>query len=122
MALDLFHWFGNDLEASPSGDLLLSSGTVNGQQNLIRRLMTPAQAYIFEVTYGAGLSQFIGTPTALLVVQGLIRAQLYLEQAVAQTPTPSVTVTAIANGLNVVIQYVDAQTGAPAMLNFNVND
>lgn len=119
---DLFHWFGNDLQSSPNGDLQVVSGTVNGQQSLIRRLMTITQAYIFEVTYGAGLSSFIGTPTSLQTVEGVIRSQLYLEQAVAQTPTPVVTVSAIANGLNVVIQYVDAQTGAPAMLNFNVND
>lgn len=119
---DLFHWFGNDLQASPSGDLLVVSGTVGGQQSVIRRLLTAALSYVWEVTYGAGLSSFIGTPSSLKVVEGVIRSQLYLEQAVLQSPPPTITVTAIANGLNVVIQYSDANTGNPATLNFNVND
>ena len=76
---DLFHWFGNDLQVDPSGDLLTVEGTVKGQQSIVRRLLTAAFGYIFEITYGAGLSAFIGTPTALAAVEGVIRSQLYLE-------------------------------------------
>lgn len=119
---DLFHWFGNDLQVSPNGDLLTVSGTVGGQQAVIRRLLTATLSYPWEPTYGAGLSSFIGTPSSLKIVEGVIRSQLYLEQAVSQNPPPVITVTAITNGLNVVIQYADANTGAPAALNFNVND
>lgn len=119
---DLFHWFGYDLQAAPNGDLLVVSGTVAGQQSVVRRLLTKVLGYIFETTYGAGLSDFVGSASSLSTVEGVIRSQLYLEQAVSQNPSPVVTVSPIANGLNVVIQYNDAQTGTPSVLNFNVND
>jgi hypothetical protein len=122
MAADIFHWFGYDLQVAPNGDLAIVNGTVAGQQSIVRRLLTKVLGYIFETTYGAGLSDYIGSALSLGAVEGVIRAQLYLEQSVSQNPSPVVTVSPIAGGLNVVIQYSDAQTGAPSVLNFNVND
>lgn len=119
---ELFHWFGNDLQVSPSGDLATVEGTVKGQQLVVKRLLTKVQGYIFELPYGAGLAAYIGTATAPQTIEAIVRAQLLIETSVAKTPVPTVTVTPISNGLNIIIQYVDAQTGAPAMLNFNVND
>jgi hypothetical protein len=117
---DLFHWYGNDLVPSAGGDLLTIEGTVKGQQSIVRRLLTAALSYIWEVNYGAGLGNFIGKAIPASSVAAVIRAQMYLEVAVSQTPPPVVTVTAISNGFNVVIQYVDGQTGAPSVLNFQV--
>lgn len=118
---DLFHWFGNDLVASPNGDLQTIDGTVKGQQAIVRRLLTIAQSYIWEINYGAGLSQFIGKTSTAKNIEGVIRAQLYLEADVAQNPVPIVVVTPISSGFNIVIQYVDAGNGS-TVLNFNVTD
>lgn len=119
---DLFHWYGNDLVASPSGDLATIEGTVKGQQAVLRRLLTIVQSYIWETNYGAGLSQYIGNAASSKTIEGVIRAQLYLESAVAQNPVPVVVVSPITGGFNIVIQYVDAATGAPSVLNFSVTD
>jgi hypothetical protein len=119
---DLFHWFGNDLSVAANGDLLTVEGTVKGQQFVVRRLMTRALSYIWEVTYGAGLGKYVGRATASTEIEGVIRSQLYQEVAVAQNPVPQIAITSIAGGFNVVIQYVDGQTGAPSNLNFNVNE
>lgn len=118
---DLFEWYGQDLQVDPSGDLLTVEGTVKGQQLVIRRLLTVALTYIWQPSYGAGLSTYLGTPSTGKTIEGVIRTQLYLEQAVSQSPIPTIIVTTISSGLNVIIQYVDAQTGAPAILNFNVS-
>jgi hypothetical protein len=117
---DLFQWFGNDLVAASNGDLQVIEGTVKGEQAVVRRLMTPVLSYIWEPGYGAGLGQYIGNAASAAAIQGVIRSQLYLEASVSQNPTPTISVTPISNGFNVVIQYVDAQTGAPAVLNFSV--
>lgn len=117
---DLFHWYGQDLSADSSGDLMTVEGTVKGQQFVIRRLLTVPLTYIWDIIFGGGLSTYIGTPTGAATIDGVIRTQLFLEPAVSQTPIPVITVTPISSGLNVVIQYVDDDTGAPAVLNFNV--
>ncbi len=115
------HWFSNDLQGSPSGDVMLVEGTVKGQQLVVRRLLTNILNYFFEQNYGGGLAAYVGTPTGLQAVEGVDRQQLYLESSVAQTPAPTISITAITNGINVSIQYVDANTGAPSVLNFDVN-
>ena len=113
-ALDAFH--NNAL------DLATVEGNVKGQQFLVRRLLTNPGTYIFELLYGAGLASYIGTPTGVAAVKAIVTSQLYLEKSVSQTPQPTVSVTAITNGVNVIVQYVDADTGAPVVLNFNVNE
>jgi hypothetical protein len=117
---DLFHWFGSDLVASPNGDLQTIEGTVKGQQAVLRRLLTIAGTYIWEITYGAGLPAYLGNTTDAKTLQGIIRAQLYFEASVSQNPIPVINVTPITGGFNIVIQYVDAASGAPAVLAFNV--
>ena len=119
---DLFHWIGNDLSPASNGDLATVEGTVKGQQFLVRRLLTNPGTYIFELLYGAGLASYIGTPTGVAAVKAIVTSQLYLEKSVSQTPQPTVSVTAITNGVNVIVQYVEADTGAPVVLNFNVNE
>lgn len=126
---DIFHYWGSDLTASATGDLLPVSGTLRGQQRVIRRLLTnPATDiapgdYIFEPTYGAGLPRFLGQPLDTQKVVAAIRAQMLLEDSVAQTPAPVITIAQIGSdntAFSVVIAYNDAATGAPVTLSFTV--
>jgi hypothetical protein len=128
--VDLYHYWGNDLIASGTGDLQTVNGTTRGQQRVLRRLLTnPASAttsgdYIFEPTYGAGLPAFIGQPIDKQKIQAAIRAQMLLEQAVAQIPAPIITVTQTPpdnTAFSVSIAYNDAATNAPVALSFTVS-
>lgn len=126
---DLYHYWGNDLIASGTGDLQTVNGTTRGQQRVLRRLLTnPATPttpgdYIFEPTYGAGLPAFIGQPIDKQKVVAAIRAQMLLESAVAQTPAPVIVVNqtgADNTAFSVSIAYNDAVTSAPVALSFTV--
>lgn len=126
---DLWHFWGTDLTPSGAGDLLAVSGTARGQQRVLRRLLTnPATAkapgdYVFHGDYGAGLPSFIGKPIDKQKVIAVILSQMLLEDSVARTPTPVVTLKQIgsdntAYGVN--IAYNDAATNAPVTLAFSV--
>lgn len=117
---DLAQWFGQDLETSASGDLLAIDGTILGQQRVLRRLLTNPGAYIWELTYGAGLASYVGQTLDLSGLQALILTQISLESAVAADPPPVVTVKTIPGGIYVQILYVDADTGKQVNLSFDV--
>ena len=54
--------WGGDLGAGNTGDIALASGTILGQQRILRRLLTNPGDYIWHTEYGAGLAQFVGSP------------------------------------------------------------
>lgn len=120
MAEDLAHWFGQDLNVAASGDLLTVDGTVKGQQRVLRRLLTNPGDYIWEPSYGAGLAAKIGQPFDAATCEALVKAQIFLEPAVARDPAPVISVTQIADGLFVSIQYTDSDTGQIVPLSFSV--
>lgn len=118
---DLSQYFGDDLVMAPSGDLALASGSELGTQRVIRRLLTNLASYLWEATYGAGLRAFIGDAVPVETIKGRIRSQLFLEGSVKQDPAPIIKVTANTNGQYAVqITYVDATSGAPQLLDFDV--
>lgn len=118
---DISHDWGNDIVVSASGDLRLASDTTRGQQRVLRRLLTNPGDYVFHPEYGAGLSAKVGslaTPDELIA---LIRGQVLMEDAVAASPQPVVTVMRITNGVSVQVNYNDASTGKPVILSFSVS-
>lgn len=123
---DIDTYFGNDLSASGTGDLLAVAGTTRGQERVLRRLLTNPGDYIFHPDYGAGLPQWIGRNADLGKIRALIRGQMLLEAAVAKSPEPTVVVEPIPNsaggGFAVQIAYTDAVTGQTASLHFNVTE
>jgi phage baseplate assembly protein W len=120
---DVFHQFGSDLVPGPTGDLVLASGSIAGQQRVLRRLLTNPGDYIWQPTYGAGLGQFVGTPTSPAQIRAVIRSQVFKEAAVACTPEPVVDVTSDAGGTFYVhIRYADATTGATQILSFSMSN
>lgn len=129
---DLFHYFGGDLSASPTGDLRPVSGSERGKQRILRRLMTnPREVlpdgtvlppdYIAHPDYGAGLPRYVGQVFDPRKVSARIRGQMMLEDVVAKTPAPVITVQPITGGMTVTIQYVDAKAKTQQTLSFNVS-
>lgn len=104
---DLFHWWNGDLAATPNGDLATVNGITLGTQRIVRRLMTNPGEYIFHPTYGAGIPQRVGKIANVNVISAIIKSQIFLEPHVARTPPPTITVTSILNGVEVLIQYTD---------------
>jgi phage baseplate assembly protein W len=123
---DLYQYFGTDLAASNTGDLLAVTDTTRGQQRVLRRLLTNPGDYIFQPEYGAGLAQWIGRTADLAAMRALIRGQMLLEPSVAPQPEPDVSVNAVANqaggGFAVAIAYTDAASGQPVILSFEVSN
>lgn len=126
---DLFHWFGSDLDASETGDLRPVYTVEQGQQRIVRRLLTnpregadlPAD-YIWHQDYGAGLLRRIGDLLDLPKLTSLIRSQIFLEDVVARTPEPEIIVREIpTGGVHITIRYTDAPTKRPVSLSFNIN-
>lgn len=118
---DLIQWVGEDLSASATGDLGTVNADLRTQQRIVRRLVTNQGDYIFHPDYGAGLPGKIGDTADVPAIRGLIRTQLRLEEGVAQTPEPQITVTPITNGIAVGILYTSSVTRRPVSLSFNVN-
>ena len=123
--LDLSHQYGSDLAVSPTGDLAIVSGTLLGQQRILRRLLTGPGDYIWNPDYGAGLASCIGGPVNPLQIQALVRSQIFKESTIARTPEPVIEVQASPQGpagaVYVDIRYVDAPTGQTQVLSFSVS-
>lgn len=124
---DIYHIIGGDIAVSDTGDLMPVDGTQEGQQRVLRRLITRAQTsysaadYGFHTDYGAGLGQYVGNVGNTAKIAALIRGQILLESVVAKTPEPTITLTPIQGGLACSILYTDATTNQPVSLNFDIN-
>lgn len=118
---DLSHYWGGDLTAAANGDLLPASGTLRGQQRVLRRLLTNPGDYAFHPTYGAGLPSYVGSTASVDAIVAVIRGQMLLENAVAKLPQPVIGVNRIANGIAVQVSYNDAFSGSPVTLSFKVS-
>ncbi|GAB0115312.1 hypothetical protein [Acidisoma sp. C75] len=105
---DLNHDFGGDLSLAPDGDLSCASGNTLGQQRVLRRLLTNPGDYIWQLSYGAGLPVMIGQPADAAFTSSLIRSQIFLEEAVARTPSPTVTVQSADSVVSVSLSYASA--------------
>jgi phage baseplate assembly protein W len=119
---DLTQWVGDDLAASATGDLGTASADTRTNQRIVRRLVTPKGSYIFHPDdYGAGLPAMIGDTVDIPAITGEIRSQIRMEEGVAQSPEPRITVQPIQDGVSVGIAYTSSVTRRPVSLQFNVN-
>jgi hypothetical protein len=119
---DVSHFFGGDLGVSSTGDLLLVSGLPRSQQRILRRLNTNPNSYIGQPNYGAGLPQFIGSVASPRKIAAVVTSQMLLEDSVAPTPPPVVSVTQTANlsALDLNVGYTDDPSDAPTTLAFTL--
>ncbi len=118
---DLNHYIGNDLTVSNTGDLDVASGTLEGQQRVLRRLLTNPTDYIWHPDYGAAVPAEVGADGDQLRIQGVIRSQIFNEAAVSETPDPEITITAVSTGISSMIQYTDSTTGEAASISFDID-
>ncbi|MGP2486906.1 phage tail protein [Pantoea ananatis] len=117
---DIHHYVGGDLSTSPAGDLRPVSASERGKQRILRRLMTNPGDYVFHPGYGAGLGRKIGENVNPGEWKALITGQMLLEDSVAVSPPPSVSLALIDGGVSVSIQYTDATSGISETLSFDV--
>lgn len=119
---DIFHQWNSDLVIGPSGDLLAVDGSQEVQQRVLRRLMTNLGDYIWQLSYGAGLPEFVGQIANAARISAVVRQQMALESGVQQSPEPVVNVSAGTDGtVFLSIQYVDAISGGTQVLAFPVS-
>jgi hypothetical protein len=118
---DLFHYWGNDLQLGPTGDLAPAFRSDRTSQRIIRRLLTNPGGgdYPWEPGYGAGLPAKIGQNLDLGHLTALIVGQIALEPTVARNPAPQVTLTPFAGGVSITVLYYD-QTGTGTPLSFSL--
>lgn len=111
---DIHHEWREDLQWSPTGDLLTAEDGDFVRQRIERRLFTAVRGYVWHTEYGAGLPQKIGGLFQPYQIASLVRAQLALEDSVAQNPPPRVRVSEDRNnpGMQIVrIDYHEAPSG-----------
>lgn len=114
---DLYHQLGADLAVDATGDLLTAEGSMMTQQRILRRLLTPAESYLWHLDYGGSLPSFVGNPANAKRIEAVIRTQMLLEDGVAKVPVPSVTVAVQPDGVVIAtLHYADAQTGETIIL------
>lgn len=120
--MDLDHFCGNDIVIDSTGGLATVEGPEEGQQRVLRRLLTNISSYLFHLGYGAGLPAMIGKPAVQQRIQGVILSQMRLEQAVSQSPPPTVTVDVQTTGIvTAAIKYVDANTTQTSLIVIPLN-
>lgn len=118
---DIYHYLGNDLGISSTGDLLAVSGEEEGKQRVLRRLLTNPGDYIWHPDYGAGLPQMIGELVDIDAITAIIDGQMRLEDRVSHDPEPVIEVSPTATGVFCYIQYNDAISTQAVSLSFNVS-
>lgn len=118
---DLDHLWGEDLNVSASGDISVVDGDDLTIERILRRLMTVAGDYIWNLNYGAGVPQRVGQTLDTAAIEALIRSQMALESTVARNPAPMITVYEILNGMSVYILFYSSSTGEQKTLSFDVN-
>lgn len=115
---DIFLEWGSDLVVSSGGDIALSTGSATISQRVCRRLLTNPGDYIWNLGYGGGLGQFVGSPAQPAAIEAVVRTQLLLDPAIPATPAPLVSagLNDTANGyVTATITYADPATLAPVL-------
>jgi hypothetical protein len=130
---DLYQYWGNDLNVSPSGDLALANSTDTTQQQILRGLLTNAALfdragnplatadYSDHPDFGASLPRRIGSTLNVNEIRALVRSIVVSFPGVARTPAPVIDVIPFNNGATVNIQYADVITGETELLSFDIN-
>jgi hypothetical protein len=117
---DIFHEWGSDLVVGSGGDLALSTGSDVVSQRVCRRLLTNTGDYLWNLDYGGGLGQFVGTPAEPADIEAIVRTQLSLETAVPTAPAPLISASVVdaANGYVVAtISYAAPPSNVPVQFN-----
>lgn len=121
--MELHQFFNEDLQLSQNSNLLLVSGALESQQRLYRRLLTATGKYIWHPGYGAGLPQYVGqnlTPALERRIKGILKTQMFLEEAVERNPEPVISLSQVNNNIVCKINYVYKPLNETYTLSFSV--
>jgi hypothetical protein len=122
---DIDLWVGGDLGLSASNDLQLVYGTTQGEQTLVRGLLTNPEGYVFHPTFGAGLPRKVGSPFNRNEIIGLVRAQMFKSRIALALPAPNIAVDPIPNtngGFELTVSYADNPTGLTAGFTYQIQE
>ena len=111
---DLSLAWGADLALGSTGGLATLTGPSLTKQRLTRRLLTNPGAYIWDLTYGAGLPAYVGQPVDVGAITAVITSQTMLEAEVSSVTSVQVGQDDLGN-VNATVVYVDA-SGSPQEL------
>jgi hypothetical protein len=122
--MSIAHWYGNDIQLAPNGDVAIATGIDRVSQRLLRVLLTSAQDYLWHPAYGIGAGKYVGaalSPAVLATLKAKFRGQILTDPDVGTNPLPKITFnTAQPNLLGVTIQYTYRPNGQLQTLSFNV--
>jgi hypothetical protein len=122
--MSIAHWYGNDIQLAPNGDVAIATGIDRVSQRLLRVLLTSAQDYIWHPTYGIGAGRYVGaalSPAVLATLKARFRGQILTDPDVGTNPLPKIIFdTAQPNLLGVTIQYNYRPSGQLQTLSFNI--
>ena len=121
--MELYQEYGFDIQLLPNSQLELVGEPLQTQQRILRRLMTSPESYLFAPEYGAGLGLYIGQNLSVALehqIIGVIRAQMFMENTVAQSPPPAVSLSQNGTQLTVSITYALKASGNVYTLSFTV--
>lgn len=117
--IGLSHIFGNDLLLE-AGALQTVSGTELTRQALLRRLLTVAGDYVWQLDYGVGLPLMVGQVIAPEAMESVIRVQVQADAGVDSSQAVNVQIEDRGNGVcRCDISYVDAGSGQQQQLSFS---
>lgn len=119
---DVGHWFGGDLQVSPTGDLSRTQSVTRSNQRVLRRLCTNPGEYRAHPGYGAGVPADVGSTLDLAKVRAKVRGQMLLEASVAPDPAPVIRAQAIPKGVIVDTKYIALPDRQPAALSFDASN
>ena len=114
--VDLMLNWGGDLEVGATGDLRLTAASDAVRERVLRRLLTNLGAYIWHLDYGGGLGSLVGSPVREGYLQSIVNRQMRMEQSIATTPEPTVSMNSNAgspNTLYLTIKYRDSFSNDP---------
>jgi phage baseplate assembly protein W len=123
--MEISQVFGFDFTLNEKGGLALVGGIEETNQRIIRRLLTPENAYIWHIGYGAGVPQFVGdarSEALMRKIKSLIVSNIMKEETVSKTFAPVIDFGIIQGGINCTIQYKSAIDDQKYVLNFTVNN
>jgi hypothetical protein len=121
MSQDAAHWWGQDLQIDSHGDLATVGFANRDNQRIFRRLCTNGSKsgaqigeYFFHPEYGGSAPWYVGQTSQELLLEGVIRSQMYMETSVAHNPEPDITITFLPTGQYISnIIYTNSETGQP---------
>lgn len=102
---DASHWWGQDVQLTASGDIATCDGIPRSNQRIFRRMCTNGSKsgakigeYFFHPGYGGSAPWYVGQTTEALLLEGVLRQQMYAEDSVGHSPEPIISTVFSPNG------------------------